>query len=363
MDSRRAFARLRDVTGAVVREVRAENVTFMAGSIAYHAFVSLLPFLLLVLTVVSAAGDEELARRLLRAVAGYLTPETVELLVQAAFAATGDARIGLVGLAVLVWGTLRIFRGLDQAFSDIYESEAANTFLDQIRDGVVVFVAIGLALFLVSAADVFVTLPSFGTADPVVGPLVSVVGVTVALLPMYYVFPDVDVSVREIVPGTVVGATGWVALSAVFRYYVGVSSATSYGIVGVVVLLVTWLYFGGLVLLVGAAVNAVLAGRSEDVDDIAWDAALAGDASANDADFVAAVEELRVALNGADGTAGGGREHASDRELRVTVDDTEVTLPWPAEASAHTSTVERPRILGGSHETAQVRLRWDSRED
>jgi membrane protein len=354
MEFGQGFDRFRVVLGAVVREVRAENVTFMAGSIAYHAFVSLLPFLLLVLTVVSAAGDEELARRLLRAVAGYLTPETVELLVDAAFSATGDARLSVVGLVVLVWGTLRIFRGLDQAFSDIYESESANTFLDQVRDGIVVFGAIGLALFVVSAADVFAPLPSFGPSRPVVGSALSVVAVTVALLPMYYVFPDVDVSVREVVPGAVVGAVGWTALSAVFRYYVAISSTSSYGIVGVIILLVTWLYFGGLVLLVGAAVNAVLAGRSDDVADIAWEHPIDGDASANDAGFVVAVEELRAALEGDENGYEG---------LRVVVGETEVDLPRPTEASATTSTVERPRFLGGNHETAQVRLRWDSREE
>ena len=353
MDSGEGLDRFRVVAGAVVREVRAENVTFMAGSIAYHAFVSLLPFLLLVLWVVSAAGDEELARRLLEAVAGYLTPETVELLVEAAFRATGDARISVVGVVVLVWGTLRIFRGFDHAFSDIYESESANTFLDQVRDGVVVFGAIGLALFVISTADVFVPLPSFGPLQVLVGSALSVVAVSVALLPMYYVFPDVDVSVREVVPGAVVGAVGWTVLSAVFRYYVALSSTSSYGIVGVVILLVTWLYFGGLVLLVGAAVNAVLAGRSEDAADIAWDTPLDGDASSNDADFVAAVEELRTALE----WEGGDYD-----ELRIVVGESEVVLPRPAEASAHTSTVERPRRLGGNSETAQVLFRWDSRE-
>ena len=355
MDSGQRLDRLRVVLGAVVREVRAENVTFMAGSIAYHAFVSLLPFLLLVLWVVSAAGDEELARQLLEAVAGYLTPETVNLLVEAAFGATGDARLSVVGVVVLVWGTLRIFRGLDQAFSDIYESESTNSFLDQVRDGVVVFGAIGLALSVISVADVFVPLPSFGPFQVLAGSALSVVAVAVALLPMYYVFPDVDVSIREVVPGAVVGAVGWTALSAVFRYYVGISSATSYGIVGVVILLVTWLYFGGLVLLVGAAVNAVLAGRSEDVADIAWGVGHDGNASANDADFVAAVEELRAALDG------GGR--SDYEEIRVAVGEVEVALPRPAEASAHATTVERPGFLGGNRETAQVLLRWDSRGD
>jgi signal peptidase len=37
----------------------------------------------------------------------------------------------VLGVVLLIWGTLRIFRGLDTAFSDIYESEAANPFTDQ----------------------------------------------------------------------------------------------------------------------------------------------------------------------------------------------------------------------------------------
>ena len=48
---------------AVVYEVRAENLTFMAGSIAYHAFVSLLPLLLLALAVATKVGNRDLEVR------------------------------------------------------------------------------------------------------------------------------------------------------------------------------------------------------------------------------------------------------------------------------------------------------------
>jgi membrane protein len=356
--------RARTVLEAIVTEVRSENVTFMAGSIAYHAFVSLVPFLLLALFLISRVGDETLARAFLEAIAANLTPagateggvlgQFTELLLQAAASGTRNASISVLSLAALVWGTLRIFRGLDQAFSDIYESQSQNGFVDQIVDGVVVFGALGLALFGISAAERFIGLPSLGAADAVVRPVLSVLAVAVALLPMYYVFPDENVTVREVLPGALVAACGWTALSAVFRYYVVASSTSSYGVVGVIILLITWLYFGGLILLVGASVNAVLSGRSEDVENIAWGATPGAHHSYNDADFVEPLRELRAAVEAADAE---GYD-----EVRVAVGDREVTIPRPDEATVRVKTVDRPRLLGGDRETGDVRLAWDSRE-
>ena len=351
--------RTKQVIKAVVREVRSENVTFMAGSIAYHAFVSLLPFILLVLLLISRVGGEELARELIQAIAANLTPGQpaggsgsahafADLLVEAALNATSSAGLSLVGLGALVWGTLRIFRGLDQAFSDIYESEQHNSFLDQVGDGVIVFGAIGLAIVMLSVVDELVSVPSVGVLDQLLRPLVSTVTITLALLPMFYVFPDEDVSVREVIPGALVAAGGWTALSLVFGLYVRTSSATEYGIVGVIILLITWLYFGGLALLIGASVNAVLAGRSDDVADIAWGRPVGEAAGHNDAPFVEPLRELEAA--------------DWENEVRIQVGDTDVTLPPPADVTIHISTVERPTLLGGDREAGRVSLRWDSRE-
>ena len=353
--ARRVSARGKEVTRAVIVEVREENLTFMAGSIAYHAFVSLLPFLLLSLFLVTTVGGEALATRVVEALVATITPAAstssdsarsiADVLVLTARNATDSAGLSLLSVAVLVWGTLRIFRGLEQAFSDIYESEAQNTFLDQIDDAVVVFLAIGVALFVVA----FVGVPSFGVADVVLRPLLSALGIGVALFPVYYVFPDEDVSVREVVPGTLVAGAGWTVLSHGFRLYTVSSSATSYGIVGAIILLITWFYFGGLVLLFGAAVNAVLAGRSEDVKDIAWGEHPGSDPGQTDARFVEPLETLQGSFD--DGA-----------EVTLETGDAVVRLPPPDEARVGVTTVERPALLGGNRESGGVVLRWDSGE-
>ncbi|WP_416840821.1 YihY/virulence factor BrkB family protein [Haloferax sp. DFSO52] len=251
---------------AIVHEVRAERLTFMAGSIAYGAFVSLLPLFLLVLAAVSALGGVGLRQSVITVMQSVLTPSAGAIIVAEVEASSQLTSLSLVGVLVLVWGTLRIFRGLDTAFSDIYESEAANTFTDQVTDGLVVLITVTLAVVVGGVVET--VLPTLdGTLGWVASRFILISFLFVAFYPMYYIFPDEDVSYLEVVPGTLVAAVGLTVFASLFRLYVRFSSQSpeSSVIAGILVLL-TWLYFSGLVILLGAAVNAVLSNRSRDVN-------------------------------------------------------------------------------------------------
>jgi len=121
-------ARTAEVLRALVHEIRAERLTFMAGSIAYHAFLSILPLLLLVLTFVQRMENVTLRASIVGIMEAVLTAQASGVIQQGLTEA--DASVSLLGVGFLLWGSLRIFRGLDTAFSDIYETGASNTFLD-----------------------------------------------------------------------------------------------------------------------------------------------------------------------------------------------------------------------------------------
>uniref|UniRef100_UPI0006784D1C YihY/virulence factor BrkB family protein n=1 Tax=Natrinema salifodinae TaxID=1202768 RepID=UPI0006784D1C len=246
---------------SVVAGIQEKNVTFMAASIAYQAFISLIPLLVLVFFLVSFVGDEGLATQVSSTTEGFL-PESGQIILEEGIEGeTGSVGTSLIGLVALVWGSLKIFRGLDTAFSEIYASTDDNSLVDQVRDGAVVFGTIGVALVaaaLTTIAFAFLHIPFVGLLNP----LLLVVGLTVAFLPMYYFFPDVDVSVREVLPGVLVAAVGWTLLQSLFQIYVAISSSSeSAGPIGAILLLLTWLYFGGLILLAGAVVNATRSGH------------------------------------------------------------------------------------------------------
>ncbi|ELY43487.1 ribonuclease BN [Natronorubrum sulfidifaciens JCM 14089] len=248
----------------VVDGVQEKNVPFMAASIAYQAFISLLPLLVLVFFFVTIVGDETFAAEVTATTEGVL-PDSGQLLVEESLEdSPATAGSTIIGVVVLLWGSLKIFRGLDTAFSEIYGTTGENSFLEQFRDALIVFGAIGGALIAAAATGiVFAFLPSVPGLG-VVQSLLLVVVLTAAFYPMYYYFPDVGTSRREVIPGVVFAAVGWMALQSLFRVYVSFAAGSEgAGPVGAILLLLTWLYFGGLILLSGAVVNAVGTGYLE----------------------------------------------------------------------------------------------------
>ncbi|MFB6304596.1 MAG: YhjD/YihY/BrkB family envelope integrity protein [Haloferacaceae archaeon] len=248
----------------VVRETRARDVPTFAASVAYYAFVSLVPLLALALIVAAAVGGEALEATVADLAGRYLLPTGRELVVEALRETRGRGSATLLGLAALAWSTLRLFRGLDVAFSRVYGSYAGGL-VSQVRDGVVVLFSVAAGvLAVVGVVGALAALVGRSALAGLVAPI-SVGFLAAAFFPLYYVFPDVDVGPREVLPGTLLAAVGWALLGTVFGAYAAYAGTEGrvafYGLLGGLVLLVTWFYFAGLVLLVGAVTNAALAGR------------------------------------------------------------------------------------------------------
>ena len=245
-----------------------KNVTFLAGSIAYSAFVSLIPLILFFFLAVTVFGAPELQQRIITVATSNLSPSVggvIKVMInQQGNTGTGST-IGasIIGILTLVWGAIKVFRGLDTAFSEIYETTAQESFIGQVKKSLLVLITLTLgiiAMVVATSVVAFLSIPFIG----VVVPLLLVVGLVVAFFPMYYLFPDINVEPRDVLPGTIVGAVGWAVLQVLFQVYVSLSGGGG-NLIASILLLVTWLYFSGVVLLLGAVVNAVVIGRAHTV--------------------------------------------------------------------------------------------------
>lgn len=248
----------------VAREVRAHNVTLMAASIAYHAFISLLPLLVFLIFALSLVDNQTLTTNLVELTDSVLTPRAQIVLAESLNDDQARARVSLLGAVTLVWGMFKIFRGLNVTFADLYGTDVKESFLTQFREGLVVAFALVVVVAVVTAASaafaLFPDVPHAGLFNP----LFLVTGLSVAFFPIYYVFPDVDLSPREVLPGVILAAIAWAVLQTLFQGYVSYSVRfEAYGALGSALLLVVWLYFSSLVLLLGAVANVVLADRHD----------------------------------------------------------------------------------------------------
>jgi membrane protein len=273
------LARVTTVTRGVVNGAQSDRITFIAGSLAYYAFISLLPLLLLALVAASTFGDAGTVEALVARATETLGEQAGVVVRDALTGATGRGGATLLGVAVLLWSGLKLFRGLDIAFSEVYGHPGPESIVDQFRNATVTLGAVGVAVAATVAVGALISLSGVGGvlegvggagAVAVLGTLTLVAGLTAAFLPLYYLLPGTDVSVREALPGAVFAAVGWTLLQTGFRVYAEFAgSYEAYGVLGGVLLLLTFLYFGGLVLLLGVVLNAVLAGRANEETGLA----------------------------------------------------------------------------------------------
>jgi YihY family inner membrane protein len=243
----------------ILAGARAVEVPFLAAALAYYALVSVVPLLLFVFVVASALAGGRVATSLLDAVGAFLSPAGRDLVAETVGDPRGRGGATVAGTGVLLWGALRLFRGFDAAFARVY-GQAGRSLVAGVRAAVTVLVCTGLGFLLTVAGGVVVAgvggVPARLFALPVV-----LVTLTLVFLPAFVVFPDADVGLREALPGAAVVAVGWTALQVGFATYAGVVGTSAAGALGGVVLLVSWFYLAAALVLVGAVVNAVLAGR------------------------------------------------------------------------------------------------------
>lgn len=77
---------------------------------------------------------------------------------------------------------------------------------------------------------------------------------------VYYSLPNVKQKFKYITPGSVVGTLIWLAATWGFSQYVGHFGTynVTYGSIGGVIILMTWLFISGFIFLMGGEINAIL---------------------------------------------------------------------------------------------------------
>jgi YihY family inner membrane protein len=266
--------RVRGVTGALTTTrpgrflvalqalSRREDLPYLAAALAYYALVSLVPLVVLVVVVASALNAEAVVTFLLELFGRSLSSSGESVVQSTVTAAEGRGGITIAGVAVLAWGALRLFRAMDLSFDRIYGTRSETTILGTVGDMAIVVAGIAVAGGLVVGAAVVLTVLDIPTGLRLIGLVGLPVALFVIFLPFYVGFPDRTIGLREAAPGAVLAALGWSALGTIFQYYATFAGDRAvYGVLGGLLLFVTWLYVANLLLLLGAGTNVVLSGN------------------------------------------------------------------------------------------------------
>ncbi len=249
-----------DVAADVRRRAEHDDLAAHAGALAFAAFLSLFPLLLLTLSVAGFVAERgELVAQLVEAVPGLedVVRETVDLLTRS------RVGIGIVGLIGALWSASaiagRVLRSMATVFGLRTRSVVVRvrSLVGTIVLGVLVLAAVaaGGALARVDLGGVL-ELPVELAARALAGVLLGVVAAV-----SYAVLTPEGVPWRDHLPGAIVTTVAWIALIAIGQLAVDrvVSRATAlYGTIGAVFGLLLFIRLMAAAFLYGAELSATL---------------------------------------------------------------------------------------------------------
>jgi YihY family inner membrane protein len=247
-----------------------DNVTGMAGMVAYNLLLSLFPLALISLFVAgNVLQSQNLEGRVvsdLQRLFPSTTEHTIDMLLR--HIRDNATSFGVIALVTSIWFGASFWGALDTAFCRIYHVECRK-WLEQKRFSLVML----LVILLLMAATVLVPtaqgilsrgahkLP-FGLAhvNAVVYAITLVAGLAVlfgVLCLIYWAVPKARVPWRAVWPGALGATVAMGIVDYVFPVYLGGSPLRQVGTAFVfVVILLIWFYALAIILLGGALINA-----------------------------------------------------------------------------------------------------------
>lgn len=254
------------------KETSADNGLGLAAQLAYYFFLALFPALLFFIALASFFISPQMIDQVVDMLAGVAPAAVVEIVRGQLQELSKSQSGGLMtfGVAAAIWSSSAAMVGLIEALNRAYDVADARPWWKQRT--IAILLTVGVAIFILLSITLVITGPqlaeyvarqvglgaAFEWAWKILQwPLVFALIATAFGL-IYYVAPNVDQDFVWLTPGSVLAAVLWLAGSVAFRFYVvnfGSYNAT-YGAIGGVMVLMLWLYLSGLVIIVGAEMNA-----------------------------------------------------------------------------------------------------------
>jgi membrane protein len=257
------------------KESLNDQITDLAAALAYYSFLAIPSVLLVALGAFSLFSGPEAIQSLMDRLGQVVPAATVQLLEDSLTRMQenrgGSLTMAIVGLVLAVWTTTGAMTALMRALNRAYDRDEGRGFVRQRIVAVLMTVIMLVAFALVFGLLVLGPALSgwlggelgietvFKIAWWIAQWPILVLGLLAAFATVLYLGPNVDhPRWRFVSPGAVIALVVWLVASGAFAVYTAMFASynKAWGSLAAVIIMLTWLWLGGLALLFGAEVNA-----------------------------------------------------------------------------------------------------------
>lgn len=266
VDAAQKRTRPTSVALATFKKFSEDQSTNLAAMVAFWAFFSIFPLLLVAITVLGFALPAHDKAAVLTRVADMfplLNPGQIKGL-------SGQWWPVVLGGVTALWSGLGVVRTLETALNSVWEvpyHRRPGT-LAQVSRALKVLGTVGLGLVLTTLISGFITSSStgvdLGAAGHVAGYVISIVFDVGLLVAAFRMLSPPGVSLRDVVPGAALAGVVFFVLQELSAFIISrhlKSAQSTYGHFATVITILWWFYLQAIVTLLGAQLNVVLKER------------------------------------------------------------------------------------------------------
>ena len=248
-------------------QMRKQNISAYAASIAFFFFLSIVPMLMMICAIIpyTPLTEENLVEAITEVVPDKVDPLAISLISD-----VYDKSAGIISIAIIatIWsaakGVMALMKGLN-AINGVEEKR--NYFVVRAIASfytIVMLVIVILGLFINVFGNQLVSLilhrlpPLERLVSFIMNFRFLVVWVVLTLLfaAIYAYVPDIKLRFKEQIPGAAFSAVVWSVFSWGFSLYVTYSNTYGvYGSLSIIIIILLWMYFCMYILMVGAYLN------------------------------------------------------------------------------------------------------------
>jgi membrane protein len=258
------------------REIMEDNILGLAAQTAYYFFFSLFPLLLFVAPMLALVGNKQqmvnwLVGHLASAVPASAMDMVSGVVKDVVLSESAPAAMS-VGALLAAWAGSNIFGALMSALNTAYDVRETRPWIRQqllrlaalVVSAMVMMAATAIMLGGAQIADWLGNALHLSHAFTQIWKVVQIplaLGILIGTAWLiYYFLPNVRQRATHVLVGAIAATVLWVVVTLIFRAYVANfgSYNKTYGAIGGVIVLLTWMYLSMLVLLAGGELASEL---------------------------------------------------------------------------------------------------------
>lgn len=261
------FGRIYYIYRDFAKQLNKKNISAFAASTAFFLFLSLIPMLILLCSIIPYTP---LTEANLMAFITEITPDIVDSLVVSIIADVFDKSAGVLSVAAVatLWsaakGMLALIRGLNE-INDVDEDRnyvVLRTLAAFYTIIMLVVVLLSLVVMVFGNVLVDYIMRSIPQSKTVFDffmnfrLLFSLLIMTIVFSMMYAYIPNKKLKFTSQIPGAVFAAVVWNLFSWAFSMYVGkVNDFSTYGNLATIIIVMLWMYMCIYIIMIGSYIN------------------------------------------------------------------------------------------------------------